>query len=76
MIKRSNEERALIAEAERIFPTQTRCLTFDPDLSLRGPGDDFGSSVDTGLTAFVDTQDQLLTVDSTQIVKGDLARRQ
>ncbi len=41
MIERSDEERALIAEAERIFPTQTRCLTFDPALNFcvsRGEG--------------------------------------
>ena len=34
MIERSDEERALIAEAERLFPTQTRCLTFDPGLNF------------------------------------------
>jgi glutamate-1-semialdehyde 2,1-aminomutase len=34
MIERSDEERALIAEAERLFPTQTRCLTFDPELNF------------------------------------------
>ena len=34
MIQRSEEERALIAEAERLFPTQTRCLTFDPELNF------------------------------------------
>lgn len=34
MIKRTDEERALIAEAERLFPTQTRCLTFDPELNF------------------------------------------
>jgi glutamate-1-semialdehyde 2,1-aminomutase len=34
VIQRSDEERALIAEAERIFPTQTRCLTFDPELNF------------------------------------------
>ncbi len=34
MIERTDEERALIAEAERLFPTQTRCLTFDPDLNF------------------------------------------
>ena len=34
MIKRSDKERALIAEAERLFPTQTRCLTFDPELNF------------------------------------------
>ena len=33
-MERSDEERALIAEAERIFPTQTRCLTFDPELNF------------------------------------------
>jgi len=34
MIKRSDEERALIADAERMFPTSTRCLTFDPELNF------------------------------------------
>ena len=34
MIERTDEERALIADAERIFPTQTRCLTFDPELNF------------------------------------------
>ena len=34
MIERTDQERALIADAERIFPTQTRCLTFDPDLNF------------------------------------------
>jgi glutamate-1-semialdehyde 2,1-aminomutase len=34
MIERSDEERALIAEAERIFPTGTRCLTFDQSLNF------------------------------------------
>jgi glutamate-1-semialdehyde 2,1-aminomutase len=34
MIRRSDEERALIAEAERLFPTSTRCLTFDPALNF------------------------------------------
>jgi glutamate-1-semialdehyde 2,1-aminomutase len=34
MIERSDEERALIAEAERLFPTSTRCLTFDPGLNF------------------------------------------
>jgi len=34
MIERTDEERALIAEAERLFPTQTRCLTFDPGLNF------------------------------------------
>jgi glutamate-1-semialdehyde 2,1-aminomutase len=34
MIERTDEERALIAEAERLFPTQTRCLTFDPELNF------------------------------------------
>ncbi|HSN83977.1 MAG TPA: aminotransferase class III-fold pyridoxal phosphate-dependent enzyme, partial [Polyangiales bacterium] len=34
MIERSDEERALIRDAERIFPTSTRCLTFDPDLNF------------------------------------------
>ena len=34
MIKRTDEERALIAEAEKLFPTQTRCLTFDPNLNF------------------------------------------
>jgi len=33
MIERSQKERALIADAECIFPTSTRCLTFDPDLN-------------------------------------------
>ena len=33
-MERSEKERALIAEAERIFPTQTRCLTFDPELNF------------------------------------------
>jgi len=32
--RRTDEERALIAEAERLFPTQTRCLTFDPELNF------------------------------------------
>ena len=34
MTERTDEERALIAEAERLFPTQTRCLTFDPELNF------------------------------------------
>ncbi|MGD8316505.1 MAG: aspartate aminotransferase family protein [Myxococcales bacterium] len=34
MINRTEEERALIAKAERLFPTQTRCLTFDPALNF------------------------------------------
>jgi glutamate-1-semialdehyde 2,1-aminomutase len=34
MIERSDKERALIADAERLFPTSTRCLTFDPDLNF------------------------------------------
>jgi glutamate-1-semialdehyde 2,1-aminomutase len=34
MIERSDEERALIADAERLFPTSTRCLTFDPELNF------------------------------------------
>ncbi len=34
MIERTDEERALIAEAERLFPTRTRCLTFDPALNF------------------------------------------
>ena len=34
MIERTDEERALIAEAEGLFPTQTRCLTFDPELNF------------------------------------------
>ncbi|MBT8467553.1 MAG: aminotransferase class III-fold pyridoxal phosphate-dependent enzyme [Deltaproteobacteria bacterium] len=34
MIKRSAEERALIADAERMFPTSTRCLTFEPELNF------------------------------------------
>lgn len=34
MMRRSDKERALIANAERIFPTQTRCLTFDPELNF------------------------------------------
>lgn len=34
MIERTDEERALIAAAERLFPTQTRCLTFDPELNF------------------------------------------
>jgi len=34
MKRRTDEERALIAEAERLFPTQTRCLTFDPQLNF------------------------------------------
>ncbi|MEM7434345.1 MAG: aspartate aminotransferase family protein [Myxococcota bacterium] len=31
---RSDRERRLIADAERIFPTGTRCLTFDDDLNF------------------------------------------
>ena len=34
MIERTERERTLIADAERIFPTQTRCLTFDPELNF------------------------------------------
>jgi glutamate-1-semialdehyde 2,1-aminomutase len=34
MIERSDQERALIADAERLFPTSTRCLTFDPKLNF------------------------------------------
>jgi glutamate-1-semialdehyde 2,1-aminomutase len=34
MIERSDKERALIADAERLFPTSTRCLTFDKDLNF------------------------------------------
>jgi glutamate-1-semialdehyde 2,1-aminomutase len=34
MIERSDKERALIADAERLFPTSTRCLTFDPELNF------------------------------------------
>ena len=34
MIQRSDEERGLISEAERLFPTSTRCLTFDPALNF------------------------------------------
>ncbi len=34
MIERTDEERELIEAAERIFPTQTRCLTFDPELNF------------------------------------------
>lgn len=34
MIERSDQERALIADAERLFPTSTRCLTFDPELNF------------------------------------------
>jgi len=34
MIRRSDEERALISEAARLFPTSTRCLTFDPELNF------------------------------------------
>jgi glutamate-1-semialdehyde 2,1-aminomutase len=34
MFRRSDEERALILEAERLFPTSTRCLTFDPELNF------------------------------------------
>jgi glutamate-1-semialdehyde 2,1-aminomutase len=34
MIERTQKERELIADAERVFPTSTRCLTFDPDLNF------------------------------------------
>jgi len=34
VIKRTDEERALISDAERMFPTSTRCLTFDPALNF------------------------------------------
>lgn len=34
MKNRSDKERALIAEAERLFPTSTRCLTFDETLNF------------------------------------------
>jgi glutamate-1-semialdehyde 2,1-aminomutase len=34
VIERTKEERELIADAERIFPTSTRCLTFDDDLNF------------------------------------------
>lgn len=34
MIERTDDERLLIAEAERLFPTATRCLTFDPALNF------------------------------------------
>jgi len=33
-IRRTREEQRLIEEAERIFPTGTRCLTFDGDLNF------------------------------------------
>jgi glutamate-1-semialdehyde 2,1-aminomutase len=33
-MERSPEERELIADAERIFPTSTRCLTFQEDLNF------------------------------------------
>lgn len=33
-LRRTPEERKLIEDAERIFPTGTRCLTFDPDLNF------------------------------------------
>ena len=33
-VTRTAHERQLIEEAERIFPTGTRCLTFDPDLNF------------------------------------------
>ncbi len=33
-IRRSPEEQRLIEDAERIFPTGTRCLTFDEDLNF------------------------------------------
>ena len=34
MIERTQKERDLIADAERIFPTSTRCLTFDENLNF------------------------------------------
>ncbi|MBW2215564.1 MAG: aminotransferase class III-fold pyridoxal phosphate-dependent enzyme [Deltaproteobacteria bacterium] len=34
MIERTQKERELIADAERMFPTSTRCLTFDKDLNF------------------------------------------
>ena len=34
MIRRTPEERQLIEDAERVFPTGTRCLTFDADLNF------------------------------------------
>ncbi|MBW2404137.1 MAG: glutamate-1-semialdehyde 2,1-aminomutase, partial [Deltaproteobacteria bacterium] len=34
MIERTQKERELIADAERIFPTSTRCLTFEEDLNF------------------------------------------
>jgi glutamate-1-semialdehyde 2,1-aminomutase len=34
VIRRTLEERRLIEDAERIFPTGTRCLTFDRDLNF------------------------------------------
>ena len=34
MTTRSDKERALIEKAERIFPTSTRCLTFDDALNM------------------------------------------
>jgi len=34
MIERSQKERQLIADAERIFPTSTRCLTFEDRLNF------------------------------------------
>ncbi|MBW2215470.1 MAG: aminotransferase class III-fold pyridoxal phosphate-dependent enzyme [Deltaproteobacteria bacterium] len=34
MIERTQKERELIADAERIFPTSTRCLTFQEDLNF------------------------------------------
>ena len=33
-LERTEEERRLIEDAERIFPTGTRCLTFDPELNF------------------------------------------
>jgi glutamate-1-semialdehyde 2,1-aminomutase len=34
VIRRTPKERELIADAERIFPTSTRCLTFEEDLNF------------------------------------------
>ena len=34
IIQRSEKERALIADAERLLPTGTRCLTFDDELNF------------------------------------------
>jgi glutamate-1-semialdehyde 2,1-aminomutase len=34
MITRSDREKALIADAERLFPTGTRCLTFEDELNF------------------------------------------